>query len=187
MFDLVAAVAIVASDLGGAAIGKAMMIDLDESAEIRGVDANNNGIRDDFERMLIKKVKDDKQRNMLYHMLSFMDKAIVFGNTKGEADQEEALELFKSYNLGKIFQCVSRSEKSLYTFIDKNYPNTKERKQAYASYNMTFSKTKFKSRTPLGGCDEYAASIPDYVSTEFKAKADASDATAATDVEQKAN
>lgn len=166
--DLITAIAIVASDVGGAAVGKAMMIDLDKTAEIRGVDANENGIRDDFERMLIKKVKDDRQRNMLYHMVSYMDKAVVFGSTKTVDDKEEALEIFKSYDLGKVFQCVSRDEQSIYTFIDKNFPNTKERKHAYAVFNTAFAKTKYRSKTPLSNCDVFAESLPDYVSTEFK-------------------
>lgn len=169
MSDLLTALTIIVSDVGGAAIGKAQMIDLDKSAEIRGVDTNQNGLRDDFERMLIKKVKNDKDRNMLYHMLSFMDKAVVFGNTKTVDDQDEAVEIFKSYELHLVFQCVPRAEKSIYTFIDKNFPNTNERKQAYAVFNTAFAKAKYRTKPQLKyNCNAFAESIPNYVANEFK-------------------
>jgi hypothetical protein len=168
MFDLITAVTIVASDLGGTAIGNAMMIDLDKSAEIRGVDENKNGLRDDFEKMLINKVKDDKERNMLYHMLTYMDKAIEFGSTKSVDQKEEALEIFKTYELNKVFQCVSRGGQSLYTFIDKKFPSTKERKKAYVTFNNAFAKNKYKVEKGMVNCDVFYSGIPNYTETEFK-------------------
>ena len=166
MFDLIAAIVV---DVGGTALDKAAMIDLDKSAEIRGVDENKNDIRDDFERMLIKKVKEDNQRNLLYHLLRYMDEAVVSGSSMSVNDMDKALEIYKKYNLESVYQCLSRHDKSKYMYIEKNYSNNAERKQAYNNFNIAFSKNKYRAKVKRVDCQLFMQTIPDYVSTEFKA------------------
>src|SRR5690606_13960811 len=84
----------------GTAVHEKNLVDWDKSAIVVGVDQNNNVLRDDFEKMLVNRVADDKTRNMLFHMLGYMNEAIVFGSTKTEKDTEEALQIFKKYELG---------------------------------------------------------------------------------------
>lgn len=181
MLDLLnEVVSIVAADAVGAATTKYWASQLDKSAIVRGVDENNNGVRDDFERLIGDKVKDPKQRNMLFHMLSYMDKNIEFGLTKAETDKEEALALFKEYDLVNVFQCLSRDNQTYYTFISNNYANTKERYKALTVYNKAFLKNKYRAKAGKVDCDAFAASIPNYTVNELTVKVEAPKTETAT-------
>lgn len=165
--DFLSAVLMTVLSDGATQVEAANIVDFDETETLVGVDSNENGLRDDFERMLRDKVKDEGARNILYHMLTYMQKSVDLGATKNAEDSAEVVAFFNEYKLNHIFQCLPRGEQAKYTYIDKKFANTPARKSAYQNYNnilrgkITFSKAKVN-------CEEYKATLPNYIVGELK-------------------
>lgn len=164
---LVAAVMAIGAEIG-TAVHEKNLVNFDKTELVMGIDENANGLRDDFERMLISRVADDKGRNMLYHVLTYSQKAIEFGSTKTADDTQDAVALAEAYGINNLFQCLSRQDQNMYTYVLNNMPNTDSRKVATNVYNAAIKKAKYKFKNVRVNCDVLAASLPDYVSTEFK-------------------
>lgn len=164
---LVAAAMAIGAEIG-TAVHEKNLVDFDKTEQVMGVDVNANGLRDDFERMLIARVSDDKARNMLFHVLTYSQKAIEFGSTKTKEDAVEAAALADSYGVNRVFQCLNRQDQNMFNYVLNNMPNTEDRKVATNTFNAAFAKSKYKFKNVRLKCDQFAASLPDYVSTEFK-------------------
>lgn len=166
---LVAAAMAIGAEIG-TAVHEKNLVDFDKTELVMGIDENKNGLRDDFERMLIARVSDDKARNMLFHVQSYAEKAIEFGSTKTIEDTADAAALADQYAVNKVFKCLSRQDQNMFNYILKNVPNTQDRIVATNNFNAAFKKSKYKFKNEKFDCDAFTAGLPDYVSTQMTLK-----------------
>ncbi|MBN8749167.1 MAG: hypothetical protein J0I65_16870 [Variovorax sp.] len=125
---------------------------LDRSSDIKGPDANNNGVRDDIEAWINTLPVTDAQRKALMQDARATQQTLVVDLKDEAALQRTDKGLAASINCGSIHFNPYQTFSKLAGKIEAMTGNTKERAMQYLKYNAARSGTS--STLPNGNtCD----------------------------------
>jgi hypothetical protein len=121
---------------------------LDRSADIKGPDANNNGVRDDIDAWIAALPITDKQKKAAIQMAIALQRTLILDLKDKAAVDASGDELAASTNcLGEVFMPNYQESFKLSAKIEAMTANTKARAYRYIEYNRSASGSSTLSPT----------------------------------------